>query len=91
MELLGEKLPRDRIAKPVHRRLGAEILRNFLVKRAPRVFLSDLVTEEGWFSVALGDRAPQFLGDLFSRFKALQLSIGGNCLAGVLTQSAVDL
>src|SRR6266496_6068188 len=91
MEFLSEQLPRACVGKPVHRRLGAEILRNLFRKRTPRVFLSDLVIDEGWFSVALGDRAPQLLGELFGRFKTLHLRISGNRLAGVLTKSAIDL
>ena len=69
---------------------GAKILRDFFRKGAARVFVGDLVVDEGRFTVAFSDRPPHLLRNLFGRFKILHLSIGRDCLAGVLTQSAID-
>ena len=68
MEFLSEKLSRARVAKPLHVRLGAEILGNLFRKGATCIFFSDLVADQGWFSIVFSDRVPQFLGYLFGRF-----------------------
>jgi hypothetical protein len=63
----------------------------FFCKWPTDVSVGDLIGDESWFRVTFEKRSPELVVRLFRRFETFHLGIGCDRVAGVFTESAIDL